>query len=95
MKNYDDAANFVLTCKEVERKLDKHHICSLPQDDNTIQVWLLLCSTLCLQCLADALMQCANFFTMVRCEAMRWYGTDQSACLTSEGARAVHAEGKG
>ena len=36
----DDPGNIVLTNKEVKEKLDRGHICLMPQDDNNIQVSL-------------------------------------------------------
>ena len=87
-----DAPNIVLTCNEVERKLCKHHICFVPQDDNTIQVWLLVSRDLGMQCHADAVMQCAN---VLHSGAINWIGTERSAHLTAECAWGVHAEANG
>ena len=61
-----DPRNIVITCMEVEKKLDKGHVCLIPQDNKNIQVWLLLCRALCLQSLGDALMQCPVCFIMLR-----------------------------
>lgn len=49
-----DARNIVLTRKEVESKLDKSHICLMPQDDGSIRVWVAkFCPDLCLHCLGQ------------------------------------------
>ncbi len=52
-----DARNIVLTRKEVESKLDKSHICLMPQDDGSIRVWLQSSAPIC-ACIVWDRVQC-------------------------------------